>query len=465
MDNDWPLNFDFDHMGRDTDDEATDSTTWGESPGPLSPPPIVADITTNVKVENHEGTVQGMLDAWEDLDKRVAGSKLVEVVARAAAGEYAPNAPFDGFGSGSSSLAPNSLDLWEWEQYGGASPPLWRDDPPFDGWSAPAPLLGAVEVKLEQREYSPDLTAAVQPASASPVFSSLAKLRLDSPVLERAEVAQPPVPVPEVKAETAPQRSGLLWQSTSSWAPSNEVGISPASFTVPPNGAPSQEEHIKVPLTPSEALAAVTAALSAASHTSEFSSSKRDSGSSTRTLRPSDPISPSSDAMYIPWGATVIPLGAGVGHGRYSVPLSSPPPALDEVVNVRDSPLTPTEAEMFRSLCVLGEDPVPSIQAEQEVVEVDLDSPMVEEVVAPVPVELTVAQPSKDETMSECDDVASDAPASKPLARKTRAAVAAAASSKPKREPTRRSTRLAGDVPAPAARVTRSKATAVGRRR
>jgi len=295
-------------------------------------------------------------------------------------------------------------------------------------------------------------------------------------VLERVEVSQPSVPKPEVKAETAPQRSGLLWQGTNLWTPSNEVGMSPASFTVLSNCAPSQEEHLKVPLTPSEALAAATAVLSDASDADGTSPSKRDSGSSTRTLRPSDPTSPSDEATYTPWGTTAIPLGAGAGLGRYSVPLFSTPPALDEIVNVRDSPLTPTEAEMFRSLCVLGEDPVSSTSdeqstlGEQEEVEIDLDPPMAEDVVAPTPIEPSVVHPTRGEVLSEGDEAMPPTIEPKCLAPKTRAAVAAAAAAarKPKCEPTRRSTRLAGgpsDMPVLAVRTRRSKAPAVGKKR
>ncbi|KAG6896731.1 hypothetical protein C0992_006448 [Termitomyces sp. T32_za158] len=77
-----------DTEGWDADlDSEGDADTW-ESPGPRSPsaPPMPPEVT----VKEEATDVQGMLEAWDDFDHSLAGSKVTEVVAHAAPGELEP---------------------------------------------------------------------------------------------------------------------------------------------------------------------------------------------------------------------------------------------------------------------------------------------------------------------------------------------------------------------------------------
>jgi hypothetical protein len=384
--------FDFDDRrhNAETDDETID-TTWGESPSPLSPAPMFADITS-VKVESNDITVQGMLDAWEDLDKRVAGSKLVEVVARAAA--ESPVAR-------TSSIA-DPFDMWEWEQYGGASPPYWPDDPHEDIATA-----GLVPVKQE-REYSPDILRVG--TSISPIVS-LAELTLNSPVVERSELrGSTSSATSEATRDASDATKSLLWQDAEILGPDS---VHPLEFeesgaedwkpkTAPTSSAvlaPSVSPSVlamsgfswttaadttsalansKI-LTPSEALAAAESA--------QRADSKRDSGSSTSTIT-------THGVTATLWGESV------VSFGIYAVPptlesLALPGlPSIDDIMegSLESTPLSPTEQEMFQSLCVLPDDPptVSAAPALEERIEMDMDNIADNEPASPPPAQVEV---------------------------------------------------------------------------
>lgn len=94
-DNDWDA---------DLDSEGDGETMW-ESPGPRSPsaPTLLPDIV----VKEEPTDVQGMLEAWEDFDCTVAGAKVVEVIAQAAASVLEAESP--------SNVKVEGLDMWSWE--------------------------------------------------------------------------------------------------------------------------------------------------------------------------------------------------------------------------------------------------------------------------------------------------------------------------------------------------------------
>lgn len=94
-DNDWDADF---------DSEGDGETVW-ESPGPRSPS---APITCEVTVKEEPRDVQGMLDAWEDVDCTVAGAKVAEVIAQAAASGVLD-------AKSSTNVKTEDFDAWDWE--------------------------------------------------------------------------------------------------------------------------------------------------------------------------------------------------------------------------------------------------------------------------------------------------------------------------------------------------------------
>lgn len=160
-DSEWPFDFDADD---DADDDTSD-TAWGESPDTLSPPPLPVEDPV-VKIEQTD--VRGMLEAWDDLDKRVGDAKVAEMVARATT---------EAFHAEPVKTEPDPFSL-PWEEYNHASP----------GWDADIDDED-VDIKQEDsdmRDFSPEI-APHQRCSTSPIigFSSLS---LQSPVQDRAFV-------------------------------------------------------------------------------------------------------------------------------------------------------------------------------------------------------------------------------------------------------------------------------------
>jgi hypothetical protein len=110
-DPEWDLDFDSE------EDHGETETQW-ESPGPRSPSAPVANFGQDVVVKQEprdvEG-VRGMLDHWEPLDSNVDGNRVVEVVAKAAAGLVDES-------SSMSKVKVEELEYWDWEEtYGSAN--------------------------------------------------------------------------------------------------------------------------------------------------------------------------------------------------------------------------------------------------------------------------------------------------------------------------------------------------------
>ena len=84
VDTDWDI---------DSDEEREEYATQFDSPGPRSPSASLVHFNEDVSVKQEsrgvEG-VQGMLDLWEPLDSNSEGSKVAEVVAKAAADMQKP---------------------------------------------------------------------------------------------------------------------------------------------------------------------------------------------------------------------------------------------------------------------------------------------------------------------------------------------------------------------------------------
>ena len=115
-DPDWDLEFDSD------EDHGETETQW-ESPGPRSPSAPLATFGNDILVKQEprdvEG-VQGMLDHWEPLDSNIDSNKVVEVVAKAAAGFYDEPSPMG-------KIKVEELECWDWEEtYGSGSPDWYR---------------------------------------------------------------------------------------------------------------------------------------------------------------------------------------------------------------------------------------------------------------------------------------------------------------------------------------------------
>lgn len=115
---DWDLDF-------DSDGEL--ETQW-ESPGPGSPSVSFAgSLSHSVPVKQEpqdvEG-VQGMLDHWEPLDSNIDSSRVVEVVAKAAAGliDVPGPEPF----SSKSQIKIEEFESWDWDEtFGSGSNSSW----------------------------------------------------------------------------------------------------------------------------------------------------------------------------------------------------------------------------------------------------------------------------------------------------------------------------------------------------
>jgi hypothetical protein len=104
-DPDWDLDF-------DSDGERGETETQWESPCPRSPSAPLAmfehDVLVKQEPKDIEG-VQGMLDHWEPLDSNIDGNRVVEVVAKAAAGLIDDS-------SSVTKVKVEELELWDWEE-------------------------------------------------------------------------------------------------------------------------------------------------------------------------------------------------------------------------------------------------------------------------------------------------------------------------------------------------------------
>ncbi|TCD65407.1 hypothetical protein EIP91_002706 [Steccherinum ochraceum] len=195
---DYPLEdddeFDSDFLSaRDVDME----THWEESPGPRSPSVQFEDGPV---VKSEPRDVQGLLDAWDDLDLAVTDRKVVDVVAQAAAaGESDP----------SHAKEPH---MWSWENF--------TDNPEND--------FAYIWDQRLSPQVKPELDAAVT---------------LDSlPTFEPLPVTESPLsPYSSYSAATSPRDfvpdDSVSWEDASALSPESaahkegEDGILPSSLT------------------------------------------------------------------------------------------------------------------------------------------------------------------------------------------------------------------------------------------
>lgn len=123
VDSDWDI---------DSDEEREEYATQFDSPGPRSPsaPLVHSNLDVFVKQEPRdvEG-VQGMLDLWEPLDSNSEGSKVAEVIAKAAADMQKPP-----------TVKIEELESWGW------------DDSYESDWFRPRPEDENKEIKQEELE-------------------------------------------------------------------------------------------------------------------------------------------------------------------------------------------------------------------------------------------------------------------------------------------------------------------------
>jgi len=167
------LEWDFDSE----EDHGETETQW-ESPGPRSPSAPLAtfgqDIFVKQESRDVEG-VQGMLDHWEPLDSNIDGNRVIEVVAKAAAGLTDES-------SSMGKVKVEELECWDWEETYGSGSPGWYHQSDKAGESPhikqedvesdDALVLGDDLVMSPARkdEYVP--CSPVSPLSGSPLQSS-----------------------------------------------------------------------------------------------------------------------------------------------------------------------------------------------------------------------------------------------------------------------------------------------------
>lgn len=107
---------DFDMEWKDLDSDAEIDTLW-ESHGLKSPSALMMSDTVEHQVKREPHDVQGMLDAWDDLDNSIADVKVVEVLTKAAAGFLGPDQPDNAW------HFENYLSQDEWQH--------WHEEPDF----------------------------------------------------------------------------------------------------------------------------------------------------------------------------------------------------------------------------------------------------------------------------------------------------------------------------------------------
>ncbi|KAF8327049.1 hypothetical protein F5887DRAFT_1012383 [Amanita rubescens] len=105
---------DLDTEWKDLDSDAETDTLW-EGHGLKSPSPLMMSDTIERQVKREPHDVQGMLDAWDDLDNSIADVKVVEVLTKAAAGFLGPDQP------GNAWHFENYLSQDEWQH--------WHEEP------------------------------------------------------------------------------------------------------------------------------------------------------------------------------------------------------------------------------------------------------------------------------------------------------------------------------------------------
>lgn len=189
----WDLEF-------DSDAEHGENETQWESPGPRSPSaPLVnfgQDVLVKQESRDVEG-VQGMLDHWEPLDSNIDGNKVIEVVAKAAAGLVDE-------ASSVTKVKVEELEPWDWDDSYGSSNADW--------YRSSEDEMEAINIKQED----------VEPESA--FVSGNESLR--SPAEDDYVSYSPLSPLPSFTSQSyismglsasAPSISGLRRQSELAW--------------------------------------------------------------------------------------------------------------------------------------------------------------------------------------------------------------------------------------------------------
>lgn len=106
----------------DLDSEADAETMW-DSPGPRSPSAPLVYSPSDIAVKEEPRDLQGMLDAWEDYDSNIAGSRAVEVLAKAL--DTADN----------HAVKIETTDPWSWDStWGSDEPRIKQEDLGFDSF-------------------------------------------------------------------------------------------------------------------------------------------------------------------------------------------------------------------------------------------------------------------------------------------------------------------------------------------
>ncbi|KAF8061528.1 hypothetical protein FPV67DRAFT_283807 [Lyophyllum atratum] len=208
-----------DHDGWDADlDSEGDGEMW-ESPGPRSPSAPV--MLPEVLVKEEPTDVQGMLEAWEDFDCTLAGAKVVEVIAQAAASVLEAE-------SMNNIKKEESLDSWNWESS--------YTDPAHD-WSLGT--QGELAARIKQEDI--DLDYPFHPSSLHTDFGTLDPSSPISPLSQFSSLSYSDSPSPEGS------------QDTSEWNDKQYATIRPRPKTQPTPFsffANSPPTSFSLPLTP-----------------------------------------------------------------------------------------------------------------------------------------------------------------------------------------------------------------------
>ncbi|KAG6832416.1 hypothetical protein H0H87_001576 [Tephrocybe sp. NHM501043] len=233
-------NSDADGWDADLDSEG-DGEMW-ESPGPRSPsaPAMLPEVT----VKEEPTDVQGMLEAWEDFDSTLAGAKVAEAIAQAAASVLE--------GDSKSCVKQESLDTWSWESSYTDSNQPWN----FEG-------DGDQTARIKQEDVDLD-----NPFMLSDAFGPSLPL---SPLSQPPSLAYSDSPSPESSRDASESNEGhfatLRPRAKTQPIPFSyfHTSSSPSSLpspSTPPRGSSKPELVIVPPPSASHSLAALIQSMS-----------------------------------------------------------------------------------------------------------------------------------------------------------------------------------------------------------
>ncbi|KAG6866100.1 hypothetical protein C0991_008852 [Blastosporella zonata] len=252
---------DADGWDADLDSEG-DGDMW-ESPGPRSPsaPAMLPEIT----VKEEPTDVQGMLEAWEDFDHSIAGAKVAEVIAQAAASvleaESASRVKQESFDTCSwESKYTDSHQHWNFEGDGDQTARIKQEDVDLDnpfmlsdafGPSSPLPPLSQLPSLSYSDSPSPDNSrdayesydkhyailrprAKTQPAPFSYFHAT------PSPFLAPSTPSRGTSKPELVIAPPPPSASHSLAALIHSMSMNSPTAVAPSSLLIPPSSSPYQ---------------------------------------------------------------------------------------------------------------------------------------------------------------------------------------------------------------------------------